>query len=161
MRVLPTVIAVLVVGLSATFAIAEPRASQPASRSAAEVQVSDQAFREARAEFTRQMGDMNFAFGQTRNLNETRAVVDRYQPEADAFAELIEARLAAGEATGHRYRNARSIRDLPQQTRRAVDRSRWAGRGNGVPVATARRGSEFRTAEILAGRAPVRIGGAI
>lgn len=138
MRVLPAAVAaVLMAGLSAPLALAEPATTRPS----ADARASDQAFREATSTFRRKMGDMYFDLSRTRNLNETRAVAARYQVEADALADRIEARQAAGETTGRRYRNAASIRELPDQARRAVDRARLSDGTNALPLSVARRAS--------------------
>jgi hypothetical protein len=125
--------------LAATTAVAETApvqsmASAPAGQAA---DTSDANLRRERTDFVRAMGDMRFELGQAVNPNEIREITDRYQPKADAFADLIEARLAAGLPVSNRYRNPVQVREYPERTRRAVLRGRVVDRGHD-PRASAR-----------------------
>ena len=126
----------LLVAAAAALALAAPALSvnaAPSQPGASRVQPAVLTFRDATSRFEREMARMGLEMSHARSVNETRAIAAKYQPEADALADLIDARLAAEGNVGGRYRDAEKVREFPDDIRRQVDRERLAvRRGPGV-----------------------------
>ena len=100
-----------------------PALAEPASRSS-ETRLASQSFRDETNRFEWEMGNMQQDMVRAVSVLETREIAARYQPVADSLADRIETReRVEGRSTG-RYSNARTVRELPDRLRRAVDRAR-------------------------------------
>lgn len=112
MRVRPILAAVLALGLSAPAALAD----QPAEPAA----VATVDFQQASENFEQTMSRLIVELSAPANRARTREVAARYQADADAFADLIEARQAAGLPTPGKLGRAAQVRRLPNELRLTV-----------------------------------------
>jgi len=127
MRVVLAAAAVLLVGLPASVAAADPTArSGVSSQSAAPV--SDAEFQQATRAFEVRMQGLVSELADPRSQGEARSIAARYQPEADTLAAMIEARRAAGASVRGPFSNPRAVRALPTTIRRNIDDRRRAER---------------------------------
>lgn len=111
MRALPAVAVALFVGLSAP----ADMAGQPVPEAVAAVD-----FRQASSDFEQKMRDLVAELADPANQDRTHIIVADYQDDADAFADLIEARRSAGLSTPGNFNRAAKVREMPRELRLAT-----------------------------------------
>lgn len=90
-------------------------------------QILDASFQTAADTFEQRMRDLVVLLSDPANTARSREIVAAYQPEADAFAVMVEARLTGGSSVPAAFRSPTKVRNLPAELRRAVeDRQRAA-----------------------------------
>ena len=98
--------AALSIGLSATAALARPAA----------IEVDD--FRATSVAFEQRMRAMTEQMADPANRDRIGSIAATYQPEAEAFADVVESRQAAGLSVSGLYANVRAVRALPRDLAR-------------------------------------------
>jgi hypothetical protein len=158
MRLVSALAAVAVLAISApAFAgqdAARPAANASAAQQAAQGRAADAAFLRVSVAFEGRMRLMTDEMLRARSANEMRVIEARYQPEANAFADAIDMRLAAEGRVRGPFSNARKVRNLPTEVRETLvdNRLREANRTPRVNASM-----NQRTGDIDSGRVPVQV----
>lgn len=133
MRLVSALAAVAVLSVAAP-ALAGQDDARPVANSAAQTAAqarADADFRRVAETYERHMRQMADEMTRAISVNEMRAIEARYQPEADAFADAIDARLAAEQRTVRPYDNARKVRNMPKEIRENLVRARLRASNTG------------------------------
>ncbi|NBW09671.1 MAG: hypothetical protein EBR82_16775 [Caulobacteraceae bacterium] len=136
MRLVSAAVAALAV-LSAAVPALAGQDARPAVQTTAQARAADAEFHRIADNYEWRMRLMAEEMGRASNLNEMRAIEARYQPEADAFADAIDARLAAEQRTIRPYDNARKVRNMPKEIRENLVRARLRADNSGSRMGNA------------------------
>lgn len=117
MRLVAAAVAITAVLATAAPALADQETARP---TAAQVRAADADFQRISLVFEGRMRLMTDEMMRAGTVNEMRSIAARYQPEADAFANAIDARLAAEGRVRGPFSNARKVRRLPTEVRESL-----------------------------------------
>ncbi len=137
MRLVSAAVAAIAVLSAAVPALAGQDEARPAANTAVQTRAADAEFHRIADNYEWRMRLMAEEMGRASNLNEMRAIEARYQPEADAFADAIDARLAAEQRTIRPYDNARKVRNMPKEIRENLVRARLRADNSGSRMGNA------------------------